>query len=135
MLIPNPDLDFWNFNPKISFWANLGPKSLEFQKTNLRKKISIFKILNLRKLISTSSRYCACVCVCASFQAKQTALTFSAQICPKVDLGLTVQKIIVGIRISILDIPCVPSFSQNEQLWIFGPNMSKKGFRVRNWEK
>ena len=27
MLIPNPDLDFWNFNPKIHFWANLGPKS------------------------------------------------------------------------------------------------------------
>ena len=26
MLIPNPDLDFWNFGPKIHFWANLGPK-------------------------------------------------------------------------------------------------------------
>ena len=26
MLIPNPDLDFWNSNPKIHFWANLGPK-------------------------------------------------------------------------------------------------------------
>ena len=26
MLIPNPDLDFWNFDPKIHFWANLGPK-------------------------------------------------------------------------------------------------------------
>ena len=26
MLIPNPDLDFWNFEPKICFWANLGPK-------------------------------------------------------------------------------------------------------------
>ena len=24
--IPNPDLDFWNFDPKIKFWANLGPK-------------------------------------------------------------------------------------------------------------
>ena len=56
------------------------------------------------------------VCVCANFQAKQTALTFSAQICPKMDLGLTIQKTIVGIRISILDIPCVPIFSQNEQL-------------------
>ena len=28
VLIPNPDLDFWNSNPKIHFWANLGPKSL-----------------------------------------------------------------------------------------------------------
>ena len=26
MLIPNPDLDFWNFDPKIYFWANFGPK-------------------------------------------------------------------------------------------------------------
>ena len=48
------------------------------------------------------------MCVCASFQAKQTALTFSAQICPKVDLGLAIQKTILIIRISILDIPCVP---------------------------
>ena len=57
-----------------------------------------------------------CVCVCANFQAKQTALTFSAQIYRKMDLGLAIQKNIVGIRISILDIPCVPIFSQNEQL-------------------
>ena len=27
VLIPNPDLDFWNFDPKTHFWANLGPKS------------------------------------------------------------------------------------------------------------
>ena len=26
MLIPNPDLDFRNYNPKIHFWANLLPK-------------------------------------------------------------------------------------------------------------
>ena len=26
MLIPNPDLDFWNFDTKINFWANLGQK-------------------------------------------------------------------------------------------------------------
>ena len=57
-----------------------------------------------------------CMCVCANFQAKQTALTFSAQICPKMDLGLTIQTTTVGIRVSILDIPCVPMFSQNEQL-------------------
>ena len=23
---PNPDFNFWNSNPKIHFWANLGPK-------------------------------------------------------------------------------------------------------------
>ena len=27
VLIPNPDLDFWNSDPKILFWANLGSKS------------------------------------------------------------------------------------------------------------
>ena len=26
MLIPNPVLDFWNSDPKIYFWENLGPK-------------------------------------------------------------------------------------------------------------
>ena len=26
VLIPNPDLGFWNFDPKIHFWANLGSK-------------------------------------------------------------------------------------------------------------
>ena len=56
------------------------------------------------------------MCVCANFQAKQTALTFSAQILPKIDSGLTIQKNIVGIKVSILDIPCVPIFSQNEQV-------------------
>ena len=25
-LISNPDLDFWNFDRKIHFWANLGPQ-------------------------------------------------------------------------------------------------------------
>ena len=59
------------------------------------------------------------MCVCANFLAKQTALTFSAQICPKMDLGLVSQKNIVEIRICILNIPCVPIFSQNEQLRIF----------------
>ena len=55
------------------------------------------------------------MCVCANFQAKQTTLSFSAQISPKMDLGLAVQKTIAGIKISTLDIPCVPIFSQNEQ--------------------
>ena len=61
---------------------------------------------------------CVCVCVCAhaNFQAKQTALTFSAQLCSKIDLGLEIQKTNVRIRISILDIPCVPILSENEQL-------------------
>ena len=54
--------------------------------------------------------------MCATFQAKQTALTFSTEDLPKQDLGLEIQKANIGIRISILDIPCVPIFSQNRQL-------------------
>ena len=27
VLIPNQELDFWNFDPKIHFWASLGPKT------------------------------------------------------------------------------------------------------------
>ena len=31
--------------------------------------------------------------MCANFQAKQTTLTFSAQICPKLDFGVGISKI------------------------------------------
>ena len=55
------------------------------------------------------------MCLFAIFQAKQTALTFLAQICPKMDLGLAIQKTIVRIRISILNIPYVSIVSQNKQ--------------------
>ena len=66
------------------------------------------------------------MCMCVNFQAKQTAMTFSAQIFSKMDLGLTIQKTILRIRISILDIPCVPTFGQTEQLGIFRPKFVQK---------
>ena len=66
------------------------------------------------------------MCMCVNFQAKQTALTFSDQICRKKELGLAIQKNIVGIRISILDIPCIPIFSQNEQLRLFRSKFVQK---------
>ena len=72
------------------------------------------------------------MCVCAKFQAKQATLTFPAQICPKVDLGLAIQKTIVGIRINILDMPYVPIFSQNKKLWIFRPKFVQK--MILGWE-
>ena len=46
--------------------------------------------------------------MCSNFQAKQTAFTFSVQICTKMDLGLEIQKTNVEIRISIPDILCMP---------------------------
>ena len=54
--------------------------------------------------------------MCVNFRLKQITLTFLAQICPKRKLGFEIQKTNVGIRISILEIPCVPIFRQNGQL-------------------
>ena len=65
--------------------------------------------------------------MCANFQAKRTTSSFLAQICPKMDSGLEIQKTNVGIRISILEIPCVPIFRQNGQLEL---QKSKSGFRI-----
>ena len=70
------------------------------------------------------------MCVCASFQAKQTAFTFSAQIGRNVDLELEIQKTIVGMRISILDITCVPMFSLNATTL----NISAQSFPMDNFE-
>ena len=55
-----------------------------------------------------------CMCVCVNFQEKQTTFTFSAQIFPI--NGFKVGNSKNRITISILNIPCVPIFSQNEQL-------------------
>ena len=63
---------------------------LEFHKTNSRIRISILEIL------------CVCAWVCANFQAKQIALTFSDQISSKMDLRLEIQETNVGIRIIYL---------------------------------
>ena len=68
-------------------------------------------------------RVCVCVCVCVYvcvcvtiFRQRKQLVTFSAQICPKMDLWFKIQKTNVGIRISTLEIRCVAIFSQNGQL-------------------
>ena len=73
--------------------------------------------------------------MCVNFQSKQTTLTFLAQICPKRKLGFEIQKTNVGIRISILEIPCVPIFRQNGQLWIFGPKFAQKWILGSEFQK
>ena len=64
--------------------------------------------------------------MCANFKAKRTTLTFLAQIWPKRNLELEIHKTNVGIRISILKIPCVPIFRQNGQLWRFWLKFAQK---------
>ena len=60
------------------------------------------------------------------FQAKRTTLTFLTQIFQKIGLGLEIQKNNVGIRISILEIRCIPIFRQNRQILLFRPKFAQK---------
>ena len=53
-------------------------------------------------------------------------MTFLAEIFPRRKLGFEIQKTNVGIRMSILEIPCIPIFRQNRQLWIFMPKFAQK---------
>ena len=41
------------------------------------------------------------------------------------DLGLEIQKTNVRVKINILEIPCVPFFRENKQLWILRPKFGK----------
>ena len=79
--------------------------------------------------------------MCQFSVKKLTALSFSAQIFPKIDLGLGIEKTNVAIRINILEIPCVPIFRQNGKLtflaqtaqkWILRSEFqnSKSGFGI-----
>ena len=51
------------------------------------------------------------------------------------DLGFEIQKAKVGIRISFLEILCVPIFRQNGQLSLFGPNFPKNESWGWNFKK
>ena len=95
---------------------------MKSEKTNIEIRIDIFEIL-------------FGVYMRATFQAKQTALTFSAQICPKMDLGLEIKITNVGIRISILDMLLCQFLVKIGNFEFFGPNLPKNGFKVGNSEK
>ena len=73
--------------------------------------------------------------ICTNFQVRQTTLTFLAQICPKRKSGFEIQKTNVGLRISILEILCVPIFRQNGQLWIFGLKFAQKWILGSKFQK
>ena len=73
--------------------------------------------------------------MCANFQLKMTTLTFWVQICPKRKLRFEIQKTNVGIRISMLEIPCVPIFRQNGHLWLFGPTFAQKWILGSKFQK
>ena len=73
--------------------------------------------------------------ICANLQSKWTALKFSAQICPKKNLGFETEKNNVGIRINIVQTICVPICSQTGQLWLFWSKFAQKmdlGSEIQN---
>ena len=73
--------------------------------------------------------------MCTNFQATRTTLTFLVQICFKMDLRLEIQKANVGIRISIVKMPCVPIFRKNGQLWLFRPKFAQKWILGSEFQK
>ena len=59
----------------------------------------------------------------AIFQEKQTTLTFSTQICPKMDFGVGISK--VWIRNQHPSDTSAPIFRQNGQILIFRPKFGE----------
>ena len=63
---------------------------------------------------------------CVSTSDKTTNFTSWAWLCQKMDLGFKIQKINYRIRIRILDIPWVPIFRQNREIWPFLLKVAEK---------
>ena len=73
--------------------------------------------------------------MCANFQKKRTTLTFLAQIYPNINFRVWNSETDVRIRISILEILCVPIFRQKGELWFFGPKFAKKWILGSEYQK
>ena len=61
-------------------------------------------------------------------------MNFLAQICPKRKSGFEIQNTNVEIRISILEILCVPAFRRNGNFEFLGPNLPINGFCGQNFK-
>ena len=70
------------------------------------------------------------------FSVKADNFDFFGPNLPKKEKGFQIQKTKVGIRISILEIPCVPIFSQNGQRLVLRPKFGEIAqLRVIFWFK
>ena len=72
--------------------------------------------------------------MCANFEVKRTNFTFQTKFAPKRFLESEFRSSKPGFGISTSNIPWLPIFRQNGQLWIFGQNWPKKilGLEFRN---
>ena len=137
---------------------------LKFEKTNIEIRINIFEILcvyvrvcqfsgktnsfdffspNLPKngfRVGNSRNYCRNknqhprYTMCANFQSKWKTFNFSAQICPKQDLGLETEKSNFRIRITLSRHSVCQFSAKLDKFDFFGPNLSINGYRVGNSE-
>ena len=121
MLILNPDLDFWNLDPKVHFWANLGQK---IQSCPFCLKIGAHSIT--RMLIPKPD---------FDFGNFDTKTHFWANLAPKTQSCLFFLKIGTrGISRMLILIPTLVSWISNPN-FIFRQICAKKVKVVRfNWK-
>ena len=68
------------------------------------------------------------------FSGKMEKFDFFGPNLSKVNLKLEIHRTSVAMRISILEIPCVPIFRQNRQIDFLSPNLPKNGFWSKNFK-
>ena len=122
MLIPNPDLDFWNSDLKIHFWANLDPK---IQICLFCLKIGAHSIS--RMLIPNPD---------LDFWNFDPKIHFWANLGPKIQSCPFCLKIGThGISRMLILIPTLISWISNLNFLLgkFGPKKSKMSVLTENW--
>ena len=70
----------------------------------------------------------------ANFQPNWTALSFSVQICPKMNLVLKFRKLILEQESAISRLHVYQFSGKTNNFDFFGPNLPQNGFRIGNSE-
>ena len=70
----------------------------------------------------------------AKFQLKLTVLIFWTKFAQKGYFQSKTQKMNITIEFYIFELVLVPTFTLNNQLWILGPNLPKKGISCWKWK-
>ena len=92
-----------------------------------QKPIFLLSLLTLLEFYQHLQKQITTLQICCVTKLDETSNSTSwAKFCPKMDLGFEIQKANAEIRISILEIPCVPIFRQNRQLWLFWPQFAQQ---------